>query len=74
MSLEWARARALQNAARRRQLAESGNHRDWIGLTVESPVTETVCIERTRAHPQVPAPNGHAANHDNLLGIANNRE
>jgi hypothetical protein len=56
MSLEWARARALQNEARIRALAKSGGRKEWSEVAMMSPAPVTVWVEPARAHHEVPAP------------------
>jgi hypothetical protein len=73
MSLEWARARALQNEARLRELAKSGDRKEWTEVEV-SPAMSTVWVEPMRARREVPAPDVPAANQDRLLEVANTRE
>ena len=55
MSLEWARARALQNEARLLALAKSGGRKEWTEVALTSPVPLTVWVEPARAHHEVPA-------------------
>jgi hypothetical protein len=55
MSLEWARARALQNEARIRELAKSGARKGWTEVALMSPAPVTVWVEPARVHHQVPA-------------------
>ena len=42
MSLEWARARALQNAARLKDFVNSDDGRDWKEVTMMSAAIETL--------------------------------
>jgi hypothetical protein len=55
MSLEWARARALQNEARLLALAKSGGRKEWTEVALTSPVPVTVWVEPAHAHHEVPA-------------------
>jgi hypothetical protein len=55
MSLEWARARALQNEARIRALAKSGGRKEWTEVALTSAPPVTVWVEPARVHPEVPA-------------------
>lgn len=73
MSLEWARARALQNEARLRELARSGDRKAWTAVTLASPAV-TVWCEPARARQQLPARDVLAANQDSLLGVVNIRD
>ena len=55
MSLEWARARALQNEARIRALAKSGGRKEWTEVALTSPAPLTVWVEPACVHHEVPA-------------------
>jgi hypothetical protein len=55
MSLEWARARALQNEARIRALAISGPRKEWTEVALISLAPVTVWVEPARVHHDVPA-------------------
>jgi hypothetical protein len=55
MSLEWARARALQNEARLRELAKSGERKEWTEVTLVAPARVTVWVEPRRARHEAPA-------------------
>jgi hypothetical protein len=55
MSLEWARARALQNEARIRALAKSGGRKEWTEVALMSPAPVTVWVEPARGRHEVPA-------------------
>jgi hypothetical protein len=73
MSLEWARARALQNEARLRELAKSGGRKERTEVKVCAAMV-TVWVEPTHAHQKVPARDAPAANQERLLEVANIRE
>jgi len=45
MSLEWARARALLNEARLRELAKSGDRNEWSEVTLVAPAMVTIWVE-----------------------------
>jgi len=55
MSLEWARARALQNEARIRALAKSGGRKEWTEVALMSPAPVTVWVEPARGRRKVQA-------------------
>jgi hypothetical protein len=55
MSLEWARARVLQNEARIRALAKSSGRKQWTEVALMSPAPVTVWVEPARVHHEVPA-------------------
>jgi hypothetical protein len=73
MSLEWARARALQNEARLRELAKSGGRKERTEVKISAAMV-TVWVEPTHAHQKVPATDAPAANQERLLEVANIRE
>jgi hypothetical protein len=50
MSLEWARARALQNAARLKDFLDSGDGRDWNEVTMISAAIETLWVSNATLH------------------------
>jgi hypothetical protein len=62
MSLEWARARALQNEVRLRELANSGDRKEWTEVTLVAPTRMTVWVEPTRARPRVTGTDSRRAN------------
>jgi hypothetical protein len=66
MSLEWARARALQNAARLRQLARSEERDGWNEVTLQAPAPITVWVEPAPPVRLVPASALSAANQERL--------
>jgi len=45
MSLEWARAHAIQNELRLRGLVESADDAGWIELTIMTPWIATIWLE-----------------------------
>ena len=55
MSLEWARARSLQNEARLRELATSGDRKEWTEVALMAPARATVWVEPARGRLEVPA-------------------
>jgi hypothetical protein len=69
MSLEWARARALQNEARIRERAKSAGRMGWPEAQVSAPMV-TVWVEPMHAHQKVPATDTPAANQERLLEVA----
>jgi hypothetical protein len=69
MSLEWARARALQNEARLRELAKSGERKEWTEVKV-SPAMVAIWVEPLRARHEPAAADTPAANQDRLLEVA----
>ena len=50
MSLEWARARALENAARRSGLVESGSRTYSLEINFASPVVMTLSWSDAKSH------------------------
>src|SRR5580698_1760562 len=50
MSLEWARARALENAARQRELVESGGRTYTLEINFASPVIMTLSWSDAKSH------------------------
>jgi hypothetical protein len=54
MSLEWARARAVQNAVRLRAFVTSGDRKGWVDFTVTAPVRVTIWVERASAEGRAP--------------------
>jgi hypothetical protein len=54
MSLEWARARALENEARRRELVNSTNRQGWAAFTMTSTALMTFWLEAANADQLAP--------------------
>jgi len=69
MSLEWSRARALQNDARIRERAKSAGRMGWPEVQV-SPAMATVWVEPMPARQKVQATDAPAANQERLLEVA----
>jgi hypothetical protein len=74
MSLEWARARALQNEARLRALAKSGERNEWTEVALVSAGLVTVWVEPVGACREIPCKDLPAANQERMLEVANTRE
>jgi hypothetical protein len=67
MSFEWARARTMQNGARRRALARASERESWTEVSLALPARVIVWCELLR--PQPPASDVLAVNEDNLPGV-----
>ena len=54
MSLEWVRARAVQNEVRLRAFVKSGDRKGWVDFTVTAPVRVTIWVERASSEGLAP--------------------
>jgi hypothetical protein len=54
MSLEWVRARAVQNEVRLRAFVKSGDRKGWVDFTVTAPVRVTIWVECASAEGLAP--------------------